>query len=124
MNSPLDDIDLIYCLAADNATYQRINSKLCHIYTNNASIRLQNLSDNGLLNSRKVIEAIKGRLQDIEHYSSAEIHRCQEAITLKLNSYYGQTNEKYKENSRKSNTADRKPITYSRASNFGSKNEM
>lgn len=37
---------------------------------------------------------------------------------------YGQTNEKYKEDSRKSNTADRKPITYSRASNFGSKNEM
>lgn len=39
-------------------------------------------------------------------------------------SVYGQTNEKYKEDSRKSNTADRKPITYSRASNFGSKNEM
>lgn len=38
--------------------------------------------------------------------------------------YYGQTNEKYKENSRKSSTAGRKPITYSRASNFGSKNEM
>lgn len=37
---------------------------------------------------------------------------------------YGQTNEKYKENSRKSSTAGRKPITYSRASNFGSKNEM
>lgn len=37
---------------------------------------------------------------------------------------YGQTNEKYKEDSRKSNTVDRKPITYSRASNFGSKNEM
>ncbi|MDE5963246.1 MAG: DNA adenine methylase, partial [Alistipes sp.] len=38
--------------------------------------------------------------------------------------YYGQTNEKYKEKSRKSSTAGRKPITYSRASNFGSKNEM
>ena len=38
--------------------------------------------------------------------------------------YYGQTNEKYKEDSRKSSTAYRKPITYSRASNFGSKNEM
>lgn len=37
---------------------------------------------------------------------------------------YGQTNEKYKENSRKSSAAYRKPITYSRASNFGSKNEM
>ena len=38
--------------------------------------------------------------------------------------YYGQTNEKYKEKSRKSSTAGRKPITYSRTSNFGSKNEM
>lgn len=43
---------------------------------------------------------------------------------LVLAAFYGQTNEKYKEDSRKSNTADRKPITYSRASNFGSKNEM
>ena len=41
-----------------------------------------------------------------------------------LQRYYGQTNEKYKEDSRKSSTAYRKPITYSRASNFGSKNEM
>lgn len=39
-------------------------------------------------------------------------------------SSYGQTNEKYKENSRKSSTADREPTTYSRASNFGSQNEM
>lgn len=43
---------------------------------------------------------------------------------LTENELYGQTNEKYKENSRKSSTADRKPITYSRASNFGSQNEM
>lgn len=41
-----------------------------------------------------------------------------------VNANYGQTNEKYKEDSRKSSTAYRKPITYSRASNFGSKNEM
>lgn len=40
------------------------------------------------------------------------------------NRIYGQTNEKYKENSRESSAAYRKPITYSRASNFGSKNEM
>lgn len=37
---------------------------------------------------------------------------------------YGQTNEMYKEDSRINVTADRKPIPYSRASNFGSKNEM
>ena len=45
-------------------------------------------------------------------------------VIIKNNEVYGQTNEKYKEDSRKSNTVDRKPITYSRASNFGSKNEM
>ena len=47
-------------------------------------------------------------------------------IKISPNKYsnYGQTNEKYKEDSRKSSTAYRKPITYSRASNFGSKNEM
>lgn len=47
----------------------------------------------------------------------------QVAFQIKVSSY-GQTNEKYKEDSRKSSTAYRKPITYSRASNFGSKNEM
>ena len=45
-------------------------------------------------------------------------------IALEQPDLYGQTNEKYKEDSRKSSTAYRKPITYSRASNFGSKNEM
>ena len=45
-------------------------------------------------------------------------------VGLLFTSSYGQTNEKYKEDSRKSSTAYRKPITYSRASNFGSKNEM
>ena len=38
--------------------------------------------------------------------------------------FYGQTNEMYKKNSRRNGTATRKPITYSRASNFGSQNEM
>lgn len=37
---------------------------------------------------------------------------------------YGQTNEMYKEDSRTNDTAGRKPTTYSRASNFGSQNEM
>lgn len=46
------------------------------------------------------------------------------AKIVSLTLMYGQTNEKYKEDSRKSSTAYRKPITYSRASNFGSKNEM
>ena len=46
------------------------------------------------------------------------------ALKGEISIKYGQTNEKYKEDSRKSSTAYRKPITYSRASNFGSKNEM
>ena len=56
-----------------------------------------------------------------EHAKMLLYHRVNtEPVFLR----YGQTNEKYKENSRKSSTADRKPITYSRASNFGSQNEM
>lgn len=52
------------------------------------------------------------------------IRQSKNLIISLFAAFYGQTNEKYKEDSRKSNTVDRKPITYSRASNFGSKNEM
>ena len=65
-----------------------------------------------------MIYAFYGRLSvastDVEKFRASKIPPT----------FYGQTNEKYKENSRKSSTAGRKPITYSRASNFGSKNEI
>lgn len=65
-----------------------------------------------------------GNKHGIFHFEEWEIEYPTQTENKLPPTLYGQTNEKYKEDSRKSNTADRKPITYSRASNFGSKNEM
>ncbi len=84
----LDDIDLIYCLHANNAYFSKsMYGNLYYLHTENAGQRLKNLSDNNILNSRKVINQFIASLSDIEHYSSADIHRQQEAVTLKLSSY-------------------------------------
>ena len=65
------------------------------------------------------IDSVRHLLEDKERQMCqiVQILEQQQAI-------YGQTNEMYKKNSRRNGTATRKPITYSRASNFGSQNEM
>jgi len=85
----LDDVDLILCLHADNAYYRKDNAQpnKYKIYTTNAGHRLIECSDNGVLNSRKVINAFVSSLKDIEQYKNADIHRKLEAATLELNSY-------------------------------------
>lgn len=55
--------------------------------TENGTSKLKALSDNGVLNSRKVVNKIVSSLSKIEHYQKAEIHRRQEAVTLELDSY-------------------------------------
>ena len=72
------------------------------------------LKDKGVITTGITIPFIIGAYKIAKH----------DSIEVNLKFIYGQTNEKYKEDSRKSSTAYRKPITYSRASNFGSKNEM
>lgn len=85
----LDDIDVIYCLHANNAHYSK--SYLFHnryyIHTENAGVRLRNLSDENKLNSIKVVNKFVSSLSDIAQYKSAKIHRRQEAATLNLTSY-------------------------------------
>jgi len=85
----LDDIDIIYCLHANNATYSQDNfdKKKYYLHTPNAGSRLKNLSDENILNSRKVVNQFVSSLEDIEHYKQADIHRRQEAATLQLSSY-------------------------------------
>lgn len=82
----LDDIDIMFCLTADGATYS-IDCGMYLIHTTNAGQRLKNLSDNDILNSKKVVNKLKSSLSEIEHYKSAELHRCEEATTLNLQSY-------------------------------------
>jgi len=85
----LDDIDLIFCLGGNNATYSQssVNPNEYYIYTQNANDRLKNLSDDGKLNSKKVVNKVVSSLSTISQYKSAEIFRRQEAATLNLTSY-------------------------------------
>ena len=82
----LDDIDLMFCLTANGATYT-LSGSTYYINTPNAGNRLKNLSDNDILNSRKVVNKLNSALSEIEHYKSAELHSRGEAATLSLQTY-------------------------------------
>ena len=82
----LDDIDLMFCLTANGATYT-LYSSTYYINTPNAGSRLKNLSDNDILNSRKVVNKLKSALAEVEHYKSGELHSRGEAATLNLLTY-------------------------------------
>ncbi|MCT3962055.1 nucleotidyltransferase [Elizabethkingia anophelis] len=82
----LDDIDIMFCFIANGATYLKSGS-VYYIHTPNAGDRLKKLSDNDILNSRKVVNKVKNSLSEIEHYKSADIHSKGEAATLSLQSY-------------------------------------
>jgi hypothetical protein len=85
----LDDIDVMFCLHANNAYYSKsiYIDNLYLIHTENSGLRLKNLSDNNTLNSRKVVNQFVSSLSEIENYRSADIHRREEAATLQLSSY-------------------------------------
>lgn len=86
---PLDDIDLMVCYSGNGGVYNTVTENKC--YTIRFSSDRQVLSglcdELGNLNSRKVIENLKGALSDIYSYKKADIHRNQEAATLQLTSY-------------------------------------
>lgn len=82
---PLDDIDLMICVIGDGRTY----SKSGHTYfiTANSYDINNGLSEDGNLNSTKVINRFIKKLQNLNDYSKAELHKNHEAVTLKLKSY-------------------------------------
>lgn len=82
----LDDVDIMFCFTANGATYLK-NYEVYTIYTPNAGDRLKYLSDNDILNSRKVVNKLKLSLSQIEQYKSAELNSRGEAATLNLQSY-------------------------------------
>jgi len=86
---PLDDIDLMLTFSAEGTTYLTNSyGKNYSLTVPETSTNLRNLCDDyGSLNSIKLINKIISSLNEIEHYKSAEKHRRQEAVTLKLNSY-------------------------------------
>lgn len=85
---PLDDIDLMVCLSGNDGHYEIVEEdKIYTVHFENPPEPLKFLCNNGMLNSRKVIENVKSQLSYINGYSNADIHRNQEAVTLQLASY-------------------------------------
>lgn len=83
----LDDIDLMFCLSGDGATYYYKNYTY-YIDTSYAGNRLKKLSnDDDTLNSTRVLNLLKRELYNVEHYKLANLHRRGEAATLELKSY-------------------------------------
>lgn len=82
----LDDIDVMFCLTGNGATYSK-SADIYEILTSSAGDRLKKLSDNDILNSRKVVNKVKISLSEVEHYKSAKLHSRGEAATLDLQSY-------------------------------------
>lgn len=86
---PLDDIDLIITFSANGTEYfiQSYGKNYTLSVPETATNLRKLCNDDGTLNSKKVVNKIVSSLKEIEHYKSADIHRRQEAATLKLNSY-------------------------------------
>lgn len=89
MKSILYDIMILFhaqgCTTDD---ISKIINKKYPIYVNNSNAKLlPNYCDGNVLNSRKMVEAIKRELSNIPNYSKADIHRNKEAVTLQLSSY-------------------------------------
>lgn len=86
---PLDDIDMIFTLSANGCTWHETYDGVVYIYTPTDSPEYSDyLHDNSYrLNSRKVINEFIRNLSSLNHYSKADLHRNQNAATLKLTSY-------------------------------------
>ncbi|KML40620.1 nucleotidyltransferase [Cytobacillus firmus] len=84
---PLDDIDLLLVITGEGTTYTELADKITLQVPEKAE-RLKRLTnDDGTLNSKRLIEKVKKALSGIHQYENAEIHRREEAATLKLKSY-------------------------------------
>lgn len=85
---PLDDIDMMICMSADEASYGEYNGTIeITVPERSKKLRALCFDDSDKLSSRKVINKFIEKLKEISQYDNAEIHRNQEACTLKLKSY-------------------------------------
>lgn len=87
--SKLDDIDLMVCYNGIGGSYStEINNKLYKIVFDKSILVIKDcLEEDGSLNSRKVVNQLIKALDQVEHYSNAEMHRDHEAARLQLSSY-------------------------------------
>ncbi|HDS9415402.1 TPA: nucleotidyltransferase [Klebsiella pneumoniae subsp. pneumoniae] len=82
---PLDDIDLMFGLTGQGATYTILSDRVT-VTSSGEGSRLHRYRHSGAdtVCSVRILNAFKSRLQDITQYAQADIRRNQEAVTLKL----------------------------------------
>lgn len=84
----LDDIDLMICLSADGSRTYSEDSDCIHITGDDNDKKNKLMTDGtSYLNSTKVINRFVSKLADLSDYYKAELHKNQEAATLKMKSY-------------------------------------
>mgnify|MGYP000063286989 CR=1 FL=1 len=84
---PLDDIDMMLCMTGRGASYSENGGLIEITVSDNSNLRKLCFDDTDKLSSRKVINKFIEKLKNISQYDNADIHRNQEACTLKLKSY-------------------------------------
>lgn len=86
---PLDDIDIIFTLSAHGCSWEEGCGGTVYINTPETSPDYGKYRHDGSyrLNSKKIINEFIRKLSSLNHYSKAELHRNQNAATLKLTSY-------------------------------------
>ncbi|MBB1268480.1 nucleotidyltransferase [Shewanella sp. SR44-3] len=86
---PLDDIDMIITLSANGCTWEESFDGTVYLNTPSDSPEYKDYRHDGTyrLNSRKVINRFVSKLSSLNHYERADLHRNQNAATLKLTSY-------------------------------------
>lgn len=84
----LDDIDLMIGISADGATYNEYDPwDNVHITASTSnSAQKECMRDDGTLNSTKVINKFKKKLEDVREYSRSDVHKSGEAVVLNLTS--------------------------------------
>ncbi|MCU8024420.1 MULTISPECIES: nucleotidyltransferase [unclassified Shewanella] len=86
---PLDDIDIIITLSANGCTWEESFDGTVYLNTPFGSPEYKDYrhDESYRLNSRKVINRFVSKLSSLNHYEKADLHRNQNAATLKLTSY-------------------------------------
>ena len=84
----LDDIDLMIGISANGATYNSSDPwDNVHITASTSNFAQKDCTrDDGTLNSTKVINKFKKKLEDVREYSRSDVHKSGEAVVLNLTS--------------------------------------
>jgi len=84
----LDDIDLMFCLRGNGATYTDYGEYIQVFAPKSTGPLHSYCNDNSdILNSRKIINKFVSCLEEVPNYQKADIKRTLEAATLRLTSY-------------------------------------